>query len=66
MDERFTVVASAGSYLERDDDGGPAVRLPHRWTPEGVAVRTEFTGGHVLNLAVAACVLNDLYREAAA
>lgn len=29
-------------------------------------MRSAFTGGHVLNLAVAACVLNDLYREAAA
>ncbi|MFC1431658.1 OsmC family protein [Streptacidiphilus sp. N1-3] len=27
-------------------------------------MRSVFSGGHVLNLAVAACVLNDLYREA--
>ena len=63
MDERFAVVASAGSFLEEDGDD---VRLPHRWTPGGVGVRSAFTGGHVLNLAVAACVLNDLYREAEA
>ncbi|MFJ5217201.1 OsmC family protein [Streptomyces sp. NPDC088354] len=63
MDERFTVMASAGSYLS---EGGEHVRLPHRWTPGGVEVRSAFTGGHVLNLAVAACVLNDLYREAEA
>ena len=63
MDERFAVVASAGSFLT---DDGDEVRLPHRWTPGGVGVRTAFTGGHVLNLAVAACVLNDLYREAEA
>ncbi|MCL2733379.1 MAG: OsmC family protein [Actinomycetia bacterium] len=63
MDERFTVVASAGSFLRED---GGEVCLPHRWTPGGVGVRTAFTGGHVLNLAVAACVLNDLYREAEA
>ncbi|MBY8878015.1 OsmC family protein [Actinacidiphila acidipaludis] len=63
MDERFTVVASAGSFLTEDGDD---VRLPHRWTPGGVGVRTAFTGGHVLHLAVAACVLNDLYREAGA
>lgn len=63
MDERFTVVASAGSFLADDGDD---VRLPHRWTPGGVGLRTAFTGGHVLNLAVAACVLNDLYREAEA
>ncbi|MEU6497694.1 OsmC family protein [Streptomyces sp. NPDC046984] len=61
MEERFAVVASAGSYLQEDGDD---VRLPHRWTPLGVGVRSAFTGGHVLNLAVAACVLNDLYREA--
>ncbi|MEU1417889.1 MULTISPECIES: OsmC family protein [unclassified Streptomyces] len=61
MEERFAVVASAGSYLQEDGDD---VRLPHRWTPRGVGVRSAFTGGHVLNLAVAACVLNDLYREA--
>ncbi|MER5597976.1 OsmC family protein [Streptomyces sp. NPDC002265] len=61
MDERFAVVASAGSFLKEDGD---EVRLPHRWTPGGVGVRSAFTGGHVLNLAVAACVLNDLYREA--
>jgi uncharacterized OsmC-like protein len=30
-----------------------------------VAVETQFTGAHLLHLAVAACVLNDLYREAA-
>ncbi|MGV9407894.1 OsmC family protein [Streptomyces sp. NPDC003674] len=67
MDERFAVVASAGSFLAEDgaEDGGD-VRLPHRWTPGGVGVRSAFTGGHVLNLAVAACVLNDLYREAEA
>jgi hypothetical protein len=29
-------------------------------------VRTDFTGAHLLHLAVAGCVLNDTYREAAA
>ncbi|GEK04687.1 OsmC family protein [Streptomyces sp. NPDC014684] len=67
MDERFAVVASAGSFLAQDGaEDGDDVRLPHRWTPGGVGVRSAFTGGHVLNLAVAACVLNDLYREAEA
>ncbi|MGV9905752.1 OsmC family protein [Streptomyces sp. NPDC003388] len=67
MDERFAVVASAGSFLAEDGaEDGDDVRLPHRWTPGGVGVRSAFTGGHVLNLAVAACVLNDLYREAEA
>jgi hypothetical protein len=31
-----------------------------------VTVDTEFTGGHLLHLAAAGFVLNDLYREAAA
>ena len=27
-------------------------------------METDFTGGHLLNLAVAGCVLNDVHREA--
>ncbi len=38
---------------------------PHRWTPGEVTAEGEFTGGHLLHLAVAGCVLNGLYREAA-
>jgi uncharacterized OsmC-like protein len=56
----FEVVAGAGSL--RSVSG---VTFPHRWTPAGVSVETDFTGGHLLNLAAAGCVLNDLYREAA-
>ena len=41
-----------------------AVRFPHHWTPEGVTAEADFTGGHLLHLAVAGCVLNDTYREA--
>ncbi len=41
-----------------------AVRFPHRWTQEGVAVQASFTGAHLLHLAAAGCVLNDVYREA--
>jgi uncharacterized OsmC-like protein len=59
---RFDVVVSAGSF--RTDDGS-ATRFAHRWTPEGVTVESEFTGAHLLHLATAGCVLNDLYREAA-
>jgi len=33
--------------------------------PEGVTVEADFTGGHLLHLATAGCILNDLYREAA-
>lgn len=29
-----------------------------------MAIETQFTGAHLLHLATAACVLNDLYREA--
>ncbi len=39
--------------------------FPHRWTPGGVTVDSVFTGAHLLHLAVAGCVLNDVYREAA-
>ena len=28
-------------------------------------MESDFTGGHLLNLAIAGCVLNDTYREAA-
>jgi uncharacterized OsmC-like protein len=45
---------------------GGAVRFPHRWTPSGVTVEADFTGAHLLHLAAAGCVLNDVYREAAA
>jgi uncharacterized OsmC-like protein len=61
--EEFAVVAGAGSF--RSDDGN-AVQFPHRWTPEGVTVLADFTGAHLVHLAVAGCVLNDLYREAQA
>jgi uncharacterized OsmC-like protein len=42
-----------------------AVKFPHRWTAEGVTVDAAFTGAHLLHLAAAGCVLNDIYREAA-
>jgi uncharacterized OsmC-like protein len=60
--DQFAVVVGAGSL--RSQDGG-AVGFPHRWTPEGVTVETDFTGAHLLHLAAAGCVLNDVYREAA-
>jgi uncharacterized OsmC-like protein len=40
--------------------------LPASLDPEGVTVEADFTGGHLLHLAAAGCVLNDVYREAAA
>jgi hypothetical protein len=62
LDEAPVTVVT-GSYLTADEEG---VRLRHVWTSSGVGVRTDFTGAHLLHLAVAGCVLNDTYREAAA
>jgi uncharacterized OsmC-like protein len=59
--DAFEVVVGAGCF--RSDDSR-AVRFPHRWTPEGVTVESDFTGAHLLHLAAAGCVLNDVYREA--
>ncbi|HEV7205350.1 MAG TPA: hypothetical protein VGN18_12130 [Jatrophihabitans sp.] len=56
----FDVVVGAGSLR----DGGGGVSFPHRWTAEGVSVDAAFTGAHLLHLAAAGCVLNDVYREA--
>jgi hypothetical protein len=58
----FTVTVGAGSLRSTDP---AAVTFPHRWTPEGVSVEADFTGAHLLHLAAAGCVLNDIYREAA-
>jgi uncharacterized OsmC-like protein len=63
MDNRFEVAVGAGTMMS---GSAAAVRFPHRWTPGGVTVEADFTGGHLLHLAAAGCVLNDLYREAAA
>jgi uncharacterized OsmC-like protein len=63
MDNRFEVTVGAGTLMSAS---GTAVRFPHRWTPRGVTVEADFTGGHLLHLAAAGCVLNDVYREAAA
>src|ERR1700759_2048072 len=57
----FAVIAGAGTLRSEAAD---AVRFPHQWTPEGVTVETTFTGAHLLHLAAAGCVLNDVYREA--
>jgi uncharacterized OsmC-like protein len=58
-DQRHPVVVSAGSL--RSAAGRTFL---HQWTPEGVSVETDFTGAHLLHLAAAGCVLNDVYREA--
>lgn len=59
----FRVVAAAGSLRSTVR---PDVEMAHRWTEGGVAIETQFTGAHLLHLSTAACVLNDLYREAGA
>lgn len=61
MDEAFAIVIGAGTFRS---DRSDSVAFPHRWTPEGVSVEAPFTGAHLLHVAVAGCVLNDLYREA--
>ena len=63
MDDRFQVVVGAGTMMS---DRAAAICFPHRWTPGGVTVEADFTGGHLLHLAAAGCVLNDVYRESAA
>ena len=63
MTDRFDVVVGAGVMRSAD---AAAVHWPHRWTDEGVTVEGDFTGAHLLHLAAAGCVLNDVYREAAA
>jgi len=63
MDTRFEVAVGAGTLMSVS---GAVARFPHRWTPDGVTVEADFTGGHLLHLAAAGCVLNDVYREAAA
>ena len=58
---RFDVVVGAGTLRLND---AAAVHFPHRWTPGGVAVSSDFTAAHLLHLAAAGVLLNDLYREA--
>lgn len=61
MTETYDAVVAAGSYRS---SAPTAVAFAHRWTDEGVTVDATFTGAHMLHVAVAGCVLNDLYREA--
>jgi hypothetical protein len=61
MDNRFEVAVGAGTLMS---DSTATARFPHRWTPEGVTVEADFTGGLLFHLAAAGCVLNDVYRKA--
>jgi len=60
--EEFEVVVAAGSLRVED----PCYVVPHAWTDAGMTVEGGGTGAHLLHTAVAACVLNDTYREARA
>jgi hypothetical protein len=56
----FPVTLSAGSLRADESDGWV---VPHVWTEAGVVVQAAPNGAGVLHVAVALCVLNDLYRE---
>ncbi|HET7071255.1 MAG TPA: OsmC family protein [Nocardioides sp.] len=56
----FPVVLSAGS-LRGDEPAGWVV--PNVWTESGVSVQAAPNGAGVLHVAVALCVLNDVFRE---
>ncbi len=60
MDEDFPVMLTAGSFLT---DGPQGWLVPHVWTERGVFVQAAPNGAGVLHVAVALCVLNDLFRE---
>jgi uncharacterized OsmC-like protein len=60
-DRRYVVVVTSGDMRPDSDEG---IAFEHRWSPGGVIVQAEFTGAHLLHLAVAGCVLNDVHREA--
>jgi hypothetical protein len=57
--EHYAVVVGAGSLRSVDRQ---ATHFSHRWTPEGVTVDADFTGAHLVHVAVAGCVLNDNRR----
>jgi hypothetical protein len=60
MDEDYPVVLTAGS-LRADPSVGWLV--PHHWSDGGVVIQAAPNGAGVLHVAVALCVLNDLFRE---
>ncbi|GAB3991178.1 hypothetical protein [Nocardioides marmoraquaticus] len=59
MAERYVVVMSAGSLME---PGGSV--MAHELIPEGISVRCEETGTHVVHMAVAATVVGQVWRGA--
>lgn len=61
----FQARVSAGRGAEPADATAPEIKLdvPNP-RAEMTTLATAVTGGHLLHLAVAVCVLNDVYREA--
>jgi hypothetical protein len=62
-DDDFPVTLTAGSLRGEESAGWV---IPHVWTERGVVVEAAPNGASVLHVAVALCVLNDLYREGGA
>jgi hypothetical protein len=60
MDSDFPVTLTAGTLLTEGSGGWV---IPHAWTARGVFVQAAANGAGVLHVAVALCVLNDLFRE---
>jgi len=56
----FPVALTSGTFLTDATDGWV---VPHVWTQHGVLVRAAPNGAGVLHVAVALCVLNDVFRE---
>ena len=64
MGDDFPVQLSAGSLMASStQEGAGGWVVPHVWTERGVLVRAAPNGAGVLHVAVALCVLNDLFRE---
>lgn len=60
MGDSFPVTLTAGTLLA---EGSAGWVVPHVWTDRGVHVEAAPNGAGVLHVAVALCVLNDLFRE---
>lgn len=56
----FPVTVTAGSLFDAGADGWV---IRHVWTERGVGVDAAPNGAGVLHVAVALCVLNDVFRE---
>ncbi len=61
--DSFAVTCASGTF-RGGQPGDGVTHFAHRWTSGGVDVTAPFTGAHLLHASIAACVLNDLYREA--